>query len=78
MDRMNLNLIIDFFWRRWRELLDGAFWAHLLRAARERFWLARRVSARVFQVNLRAPQKRPWILHVELTNICNANCIFCA
>lgn len=78
MDRMNLTLIVDFFWRRWRELLDGAFWAHVLRAARERFRLARRVSAREFQTNLRAVEKRPWNLSVELTNICNANCIFCA
>jgi hypothetical protein len=35
MFRKSLNLIIDFFWYRRRELLDGAFWAHLLRAARE-------------------------------------------
>ncbi|RJQ43498.1 MAG: radical SAM protein [Nitrospiraceae bacterium] len=28
--------------------------------------------------NLRQIERRPWNLHIELTNICNAKCIFCA
>jgi len=76
MRRKNPSHIINYFWQRRRELLDTAFWVHVGRAAKER--LVRPVSSTQFHATLRALERRPWSLRLEVTNICNANCIFCA
>ena len=76
--RNNLRRISKFFWARRRELFDRVFWLQVGRIVRERFWPEERVSASEFAANLQAVETRPWNIHVELTNICNADCIFCA
>ena len=50
----------------------------MLRVVRVRYNFWERVSKREFVHNLKVIESRPWNLHIELTNLCNSNCIFCA
>ena len=61
-----------------KDLLSRSFCAMVGRILRERFNMWQRVNEDAFLRNLQIIEIRPWNLHIELTNICNANCIFCA
>jgi hypothetical protein len=74
----NSRRIFRFFWNRRSELLDHTLWRQVSRVVRERFDVWDRVPRAMFHDNLALLERRPWNLHVELTNACNANCIFCA
>lgn len=70
--------IISFFYNRRKELLSKQLWTTVVRVVTARFNIWERVSKGEFVHNLTVIQSRPWNLHVELTNLCNSNCIFCA
>ena len=73
--RRIVSFAVDHRW----ESLSPALWATVSRVLRARFgYYFSRVSDTEFHYNLQQIQIRPWNLHIELTNICNANCIFCA
>lgn len=74
----NLKRIYQVVWYRRKDLLSRSFWSMAGRILRERFNIWQRVNEEVFLENLKSIEARPWNLHLELTNICNANCIFCA
>lgn len=74
----NLERIVRFAWHRRKEVFSPYFWAMVTRVLRNRFNVWQNVGQAEFGENLRAIETRPWNLHVELSNICNANCIFCA
>ena len=74
----NIKRIRRAIWNRRRDVFSLAFWSMAARVANERFNVWQRVDEGTFRENLRAIEVRPWNLHVELSNICNANCIFCA
>lgn len=76
--RANAKRICNFVIKRRRELGTVLFWKTVARVIRERFDYFNRVSHTEFLENLRQIEMRPWNLHVELTNICNSDCIFCA
>lgn len=71
-------MIINFFWNRRAELLTNELWQKVFRTTIRKLNFVDRVSKKDFSLNLETLEKRPWNLNVELTNICNANCIFCA
>jgi MoaA/NifB/PqqE/SkfB family radical SAM enzyme len=75
---MQLGRIARFFYHRRGELLSPAYWRTLWRVARARFNFWERVCRAEAERNFGAIEQRPWNLHIELTNICNSNCIFCA
>lgn len=70
--------ILNFFWNRRAELLTKEFWQKVIRVAIKELNFLNSVSREDFYLNLKTLGKRPWNLSIELTNICNANCIFCA
>lgn len=74
----NLERIARVAWHRRKEMLTPHFLSMAARVLRNRFNFWQRVGEDRFQENLRIIEARPWNLHVELSNICNANCIFCA
>lgn len=76
--RTNLRRIFNFAVNRHREFFTSQLWDTGARVIRERFFCFERVSEAEFLHNLRQIEARPWNLHIELTNICNADCIFCA
>jgi pyruvate-formate lyase-activating enzyme len=61
-----------------KDLFSSQLWDTVGRILRERFFYLDRVPQSEFLHNLKQIEARPWNLHIELTNICNANCIFCA
>ncbi|HZW23954.1 MAG TPA: radical SAM/SPASM domain-containing protein [Gallionella sp.] len=65
-------------WNRRRDVFTRHFYDMVKRVMQERFNFWQGVSHQVFLENLRVIEARPWNLLVELTNICNADCIFCA
>lgn len=74
----NVGRIGRVVWNRRKDILSRPFWSMAGRILRERFNIWQRVDEEVFLRNLQIIEARPWNLHVELSNICNANCIFCA
>ncbi len=77
--RNNFRRIVNFAVDHRRELFSPALWGTISRVLKGRFgYYFSRVSDAEFDYNLQQIQTRPWNLHIELTNICNANCIFCA
>lgn len=74
----NVGRIVRFLAGHRRDLFTPMFWKAVARVARNRFNFWQRVGAGRFRKNLSIIESRPWNLHVELSNICNANCIFCA
>lgn len=76
--RSNLKRIVLFVINHRKDFFALEFWKTVSRVWRERFSLFDRVSNLEFLHNLQQLEIRPWNLHIELTNICNANCIFCA
>lgn len=74
----NIARICRVVWNRRKDILSRPFWSMAGRILRERFNVWQSVDEQVFLENLRTIEVRPWNLHVELSNICNANCIFCA
>jgi len=76
--KTNLRRIFNFAVNHRKEFFTPQLWATIGRVLRERFSYFDRVSDTEFLYNLQQIEARPWNLHVELTNICNANCIFCA
>ncbi|MDX8400432.1 MAG: radical SAM/SPASM domain-containing protein [Gallionellaceae bacterium] len=74
----NIKRIRRVLWNRRKDIFSLPFWRMVGRVAYERFNIWQRVDEQAFLENLRAIENRPWNLHVELSNICNANCIFCA
>ncbi len=74
----NLKRIAHFLYGRRREVLSKEFWDTVARVTRSRFNFWERVGGDEYERNLRAIELRPWSLYLELTNICNSNCIFCA
>ncbi|MFQ5964069.1 MAG: radical SAM protein [Candidatus Scalinduaceae bacterium] len=76
--RNNFKRITLFAIHRRKEVLTPEFWMTVIRVLRERFNYLDRVSNLEFLQNLQHIEVRPWNLHIEPTNICNAKCIFCA
>lgn len=74
----NSGRIADFFWKRKREVLTKEFYVTVFRIFNQHFNYLDRVSSEQFQENLRIIEKRPWNIHLETSNICNSNCVFCA
>lgn len=74
----NLKRIFNFTINHRKDFLTSQLWDTVVRVLRERFFYFDRVSKSEFLYNLKQIESRPWNLHIELTNICNANCIFCA
>ena len=74
----NLTRIKNFFFNRRKDFFTSQFWKLVFRVVKNRFNLWEKVSGKDFSLNIAAIDKRPWCLNVELTNICSANCIFCA
>ncbi len=74
----NFQRIKKFALHHYTEVLAPEFWITVSRVVRERFNYLNRVSNSEFLTNLQQLEKRPWNLHIETTNICNAKCIFCA
>lgn len=64
------------FWARRRELTEPQFWAKAGRigARLAQTWA---FPERLFRDNIRVFEQRPWNLHLETTNACNADCVFC-
>jgi len=73
----NVVRIGKFFFHRKHEMLDAIFWKKLRHVAKARFNCWDRISENAFQENYNVLLNRPWSLRLELTNICNARCIFC-
>ncbi|MFH1868869.1 MAG: SPASM domain-containing protein [Candidatus Omnitrophota bacterium] len=76
--RNNLKRAFNFLGKRHREILTREFWMTIARVYSRRLRYHDRVSTPEFLWNLKQIEIRPWNLHIEATNICNANCIFCA
>lgn len=74
----NRRRIFKFFWHHKAELFTGALWKTVFRIARNKLFFSSSVSDQEYQANIAMLEKRPWNLHIELSNICNANCVFCA
>lgn len=74
----NIKRIRRVLWNRRKDIISLPFWRMVARVAYERFNIWQRVDEQTFLKNLSSIEARPWNLHVELSNICNANCIFCA
>lgn len=74
----NLGRIARVAWNRRGEFFTPHFWKLARRVLHERFNLWQHAGEDRFRESLGIIEQRPWNLHVELTNICNANCIFCA
>ena len=76
--RYLLKRIFKFGYDRRYELLDRALWKTVERVVRQRINIWGKVNNQTFVNNLAILEQRPWNIHVELTNLCNSNCIFCA
>ena len=76
--KTNLRRIFNFAVNHRKEFFTPQLWATIRRVLKERFSYFDRVSDTEFLYNLQQIETRPWNLHIEVTNICNANCIFCA
>lgn len=74
----NLKRICNFFLNHRSEIFSSQFRGTIKRVLKNRFFYFQKVSGDEFLDNLRQIEKRPWNLHIELTNICNADCVFCA
>lgn len=74
----NLRRIFHFAINRHKEIFTRSLWITVKRVFRERFTYLDKISDSEFLYNLQQIEIRPWNLHMEVTNICNANCIFCA
>ena len=74
----NLRRVLNFIVNQHKDIFHYRFWDTVGRVLKERFSYLDRIGRPEFLYNLRQIESRPWNLHIELTNICNANCIFCA
>jgi radical SAM protein with 4Fe4S-binding SPASM domain len=72
----NLERLVRQFWTRRREFGQPAFWAKTgrigLRLAQTWAW-----PERLLRESIEVLEDRPWNLHIETTNACNADCVFC-
>ena len=68
--------LVRQLWRRRREFSQPAFWGKAgrigARLAQTWAW-----PERYFQESIQVLEDRPWNLHIETTNACNADCVFC-
>jgi len=73
----NLNRYARQMWARRREFGQAEFWKKVLRigrtVAQSELW-----PQVLLDRQLRPFVQRPWNLHIEPTNACNADCVFCA
>ncbi len=74
----NLKRIFNFAINTHKDFFTPQLWDTVGRVLKERFFYFDRAPQSEFLYNLKQIEARPWNLHIELTNICNANCIFCA
>jgi MoaA/NifB/PqqE/SkfB family radical SAM enzyme len=74
----NLKRIVKFIINHRGDFFTSVFWGTAMRVFRERLNCFDRITNPEFLYTLQQIEKRPWNLHIENTNICNANCIFCA
>jgi len=72
------NRIIRFAYNRRREFFDKELWITISRVVKSRLNFWEKVNKKEFVENIEIIQQRPLNICVELTNLCNANCIFCA
>lgn len=72
----DLQKLARQFWRRRREFSQPAFW---LKAGRIGARLAQTWAwpEHLFRESIQVLEDRPWNLHIETTNACNADCVFC-
>jgi MoaA/NifB/PqqE/SkfB family radical SAM enzyme len=75
----NYKRITNFFWNRRSETLDFEFWQQVVRVVGSRFLhYFRKISDEDFEKNISVFKLYPPKINIEVVNICNANCIFCA
>ena len=72
----DLQKLAGQLWRRRREFSHPEFW---LKAGRIGARLAQTWAwpERLFRESIQVLEDRPWNLHIETTNACNADCVFC-
>lgn len=72
----DLTKLTRQFWNRRHEFGHPRFWAKAgrigVRLAQTWAW-----PEHLFRESIRALEDRPWNLHIETTNACNADCVFC-
>ncbi|MFT3767033.1 MAG: radical SAM protein [Minicystis sp.] len=72
----DLERLARQFWNRRREFTHPEFWAKAgrigARLAQTWAW-----PERLFRESIKSLEDRPWNLHIETTNACNADCVFC-
>jgi len=76
--RDNLRRIAKFMVNNRNNLFSINFWRTVRRVWEARFFYLRTIRREEFIRNIQQIELRPWNLHIELTNICNSNCLFCA
>lgn len=74
----NVNRILKYLVVNQRDLLTPHYWNATIAAYIERFGFWDNVGREQFEANMKIMENRPWSLHIELTNACNSNCVFCA
>src|SRR5512140_2797310 len=72
----DLHRLARQLWQRRREFSELEFWAKVgrigVRLAQTWAW-----PERLFRESIQVLEDRPWNLHIETTNACNADCVFC-
>lgn len=74
---MNYLNYLKQFWNRKDDYFVPIFWSKVFRIIKYNI-LTKRVSQEEFKKNLDRIRIRPFNIHFEFTNVCNAKCIFCA
>jgi MoaA/NifB/PqqE/SkfB family radical SAM enzyme len=74
----NYKRITNYISNNKRDILSPYFWSQNSRIIKSRIKVLNHVSKELFLSNLQTIEYRPWNVNIELTNICNANCVFCA
>lgn len=74
----NLKPIVSFIYSKRRDFFSNVFWRQQVPGILQELFALNRVNKKTFKENLEIFSQRPATLQIELTNLCNANCIFCA
>ena len=74
----NIKPIISFAFAKRKDMFSKIFWTQQIPGILHELIGLNKVSREKFLENLNILATRPQGLQIELTNICNANCIFCA
>jgi len=74
----NFKPILNFIYAKRKDFLSKVFWTQQIPCILNELIGLNKVSKEVFRKNLEILEARPLGLKIEFTNLCNANCIFCA